>query len=43
MKRLSLLLLCGLVSLTALAQKPTFDGLNTNLGNLARLSNAESR
>ena len=43
MKRLTSILLCGLVSLTALAQKPTFDGLNTNLGNLARLSNAESR
>ena len=43
MKRIITLLACGLAAASLFAQEPTFNGLNTDLGNLYRISNAESR
>ncbi len=43
MKKIISLLACSLMSVAAFAQTPKFDGLNTDLGNLSRLSDAESR
>ena len=43
MKRITTIFIGVIMSLGAFAQTSSFDGLNTNLGNLSRLSNAESR
>ena len=43
MRKISTILIGAMISAAAFAQNVTFDGLNTNLGNLARLSNAETR